>query len=150
MRRLLVDHARAKQADKREGDLHRVTLDEAQTHAMPIAIDVTDVLALDQVLHLLAAEYPRAAQVVEVRYFGGMTEKEAAEALESPSPPSNANGSSHGHGYSNDSNPFERSGKKILGHRAFRIFAKPGARWHEFFNALLLSFSCTLSPLHCC
>ncbi len=41
-----------------------------------------DVLALDQALQLLAAKHPRAAQVVELRYFGGMTEKEAAEALD--------------------------------------------------------------------
>ena len=81
MRRLLVDYARAKQSGKREGDLHRVEFNEAQTQAMPNAVDLVDVLALDQVLQRLAAEYPRAAQIVELRYFGGMTEKETAEAL---------------------------------------------------------------------
>lgn len=80
MRRLLVDYARAKQADKREGDRHRVELTEAAEPA-PSPVDLIDVLALDQALQLLAAEHPRAAQVVELRYFGGMTEAEVAEAL---------------------------------------------------------------------
>jgi len=79
MRRLLVDYARAKRASKREGDLHRVEL--LETRLTTPALN-PDVLALDQVLEQLAAEDPRAAQVVELRYFGGLTEKETAEALE--------------------------------------------------------------------
>lgn len=79
MRRLLVDHARAKQAGKREGDRQRVELTET---AMSTPALNPDVLALDQALERLAAEDPRAAQVVELRYFGGMTEMETAEALE--------------------------------------------------------------------
>ena len=82
MRRLLVDYARARQADKREGSLQRVELEEAQAEMAPNAVDVVDMLALDQALQRLAAEYPRAAQVVELRYFGGLTEKEAAAALD--------------------------------------------------------------------
>ncbi|MEP7337490.1 MAG: sigma-70 family RNA polymerase sigma factor [Acidobacteriota bacterium] len=81
MRRLLVDYARAKQAHKREGDRQRVELTETET-AMSTPTLNPDVLALDQALELLAADHPRAAQVVELRYFGGMTEKETAEALE--------------------------------------------------------------------
>lgn len=80
MRRLLVDYARAKQADKREGNRQRVELTEVVGHT-PLPVDLVDVLALDQVLQQLATEYPSAAQIVELRYFGGMTEKEAAEAM---------------------------------------------------------------------
>lgn len=79
MRRLLVDYARARQADKREGNRQRIELDEVAVSTPPLDIDV---LALDEALTQLAADYPRAAQVVELKYFGGMTEKEAAEALE--------------------------------------------------------------------
>jgi len=79
MRRLLVDHARAKQAGKREGDRQRVELTET---AMSTPALNPDVLALDQAMEQLAVDHPRAAQVVELRYFGGMTEMETAEALE--------------------------------------------------------------------
>ena len=79
MRRLLVDYARAKQAGKRDGDRQRVELDEVAIYTPPLDLDV---LALDEALTQLAAYHPRAAQVVELKYFGGMTEKEAAEALE--------------------------------------------------------------------
>ncbi|MGH9799559.1 MAG: ECF-type sigma factor [Blastocatellia bacterium] len=78
MRRLLVDYARARQADKREGDRQRIDLTEIDAYSVP---PDGDVLALDEALRQLAADYPRAASVVELRYFGGMTEKEAAEAL---------------------------------------------------------------------
>ena len=66
MRRLLVDYARAKQAGKRDGDRQRVELTETAT-SMP-ALN-PDVLALDQALEQLAAEDPRAAQVVETPVF---------------------------------------------------------------------------------
>lgn len=79
MRHLLVDYARAKQADKREGDRQRIELDEVSASTPPLD---TDVLALDEALNQLAADHPRSAQIVELRYFGGMTEREAAEALE--------------------------------------------------------------------
>lgn len=78
MRRLLVDYARAKQAGKRDGNRHRVELTEV-TEQMPPPD--AGLLALDQALLQLAAEHPRAAQIVELKYFGGMTEKEVAEAL---------------------------------------------------------------------
>ena len=79
MRRLLVDYARARQAAKREGDRQRIDLDEVAVSTPPLDLDV---LALDEALTQLAADHPRAAQVVELRYFGGMTEKEASDALE--------------------------------------------------------------------
>ena len=78
MRRLLVDHARAKQAAKRAGNWQRVELTTDAAHLAPLNLDL---LALDQVLARLEADYPRAAKVVELRYFGGLTEAEAAEAL---------------------------------------------------------------------
>ncbi|MGH9835712.1 MAG: sigma-70 family RNA polymerase sigma factor [Blastocatellia bacterium] len=79
MRRILVDHARARQADKREGARQRVELTEADGQAPPLNVDL---VALDEALLLLEQEHPRAAKVVELKYFGGMTEKEVAEALE--------------------------------------------------------------------
>lgn len=78
MRRILVDHARARQASKREGDRQRVELTEADGHSPPLDVDL---VALDEALQLLEQEHPRAAKVVELRYFGGLTEKETAEAL---------------------------------------------------------------------
>jgi RNA polymerase sigma factor (TIGR02999 family) len=78
MCRILVDHARARQADKREGDRQRVDMTEADGHLLPRNIDL---VALDEALRLLEQKHPRAAKVVELRYFGGMTEKEVAEAL---------------------------------------------------------------------
>lgn len=81
MRRLLVDHARAKQAAKRDGHRQRVALTDPAALAQPTPSNPVDVLALDQALERLAAEDARAAQIVELRYFGGMTESEAAQAL---------------------------------------------------------------------
>jgi len=78
MRRVLVDQARARAASKRGDGLTRVALDDAvATGASP---DV-DVLALDQALDRLEQLDPRQARVVELRYFGGMSAAEAAEAV---------------------------------------------------------------------
>lgn len=78
MRRLLIDYARARHADKREGDRNRVSLTEIEGLAAP---QDEDLLALDQALSRLETLEPRAARVVELRFFGGLTEKEAAEVL---------------------------------------------------------------------
>ena len=77
MRRILVDHARARLADKRGGGLERVTLlgDE------PTESPRIDVLALHESLQRLAAFSPRQERIVELRYFGGLTIEEAAEAI---------------------------------------------------------------------
>ncbi len=77
MRHILVDYARARRAEKRGGDLARVTLDEAL--AAP-ARDV-DLLALDDALARLAALDPELARLVELRYFGGLTIRETSEVL---------------------------------------------------------------------
>lgn len=78
MRRVLVDHARQRAAHKRAGSWCRVSLVE-DLAATP-AIDV-DVLALDRALEELARLDPQRARVVELRFFGGLTLDEAAEAL---------------------------------------------------------------------
>jgi RNA polymerase sigma factor (TIGR02999 family) len=78
MRRILVDFARRKRFQKRGGDAVKVTLDDK----LVIAMDRTnDLVALDDALKALAEANPRVSQVVELRYFGGLTEAETAEAL---------------------------------------------------------------------
>ena len=78
MRRALVDYARHRRAAKGPGAGVRVTLTDAQEVA--IRPD-EDVIALDQALQALEAVDARAGQVVEMRFFGGLSEVEAAEAL---------------------------------------------------------------------
>lgn len=78
MRRILVERARARGAAKRGGSRLRVTLDERAAAADAPSIDV---LALDQALDKLAALDPQRARIVELRFFGGLTVEEAAEAL---------------------------------------------------------------------
>jgi RNA polymerase sigma factor (TIGR02999 family) len=80
MRRVLVDHARSSRSAKRGGMLHKHSLTEADAAAAPFGS--VDVIALDEALARLAALDPRAAQVVELRYFGGLTEREAAATLQ--------------------------------------------------------------------
>ncbi len=79
MRRILVDHARARDAAKRGGPQTRVTLDE--WHAVEPERDV-EVLALDEALAELEALDPRLPRIIELRYFGGLTNPEVAEVLE--------------------------------------------------------------------
>jgi len=79
MRRILVDHARAKQAKKRGGGDQKVSLDVAVL-VRPEAPE--QFLALDEALERLAKRDPRQARIVELRYFGGLSEEEAAEILE--------------------------------------------------------------------
>jgi RNA polymerase sigma factor (TIGR02999 family) len=78
MRHVLVDRAKARVAVKRGGVQQRVTLDEER-----IAIDNQPeaLLQLHEAMNRLAALQPRLAQVVECRFFGGLTEEEVAEAL---------------------------------------------------------------------
>jgi RNA polymerase sigma-70 factor (ECF subfamily) len=78
MRRILVDHARASKADKRGGGAEPASLD-----AVTIATEdkAFDLLALDHALTELSRVDPRQAQVIELRYFGGLTIDELAETL---------------------------------------------------------------------
>ncbi len=79
MRRVLVDHARQRAARKRGGPDLRLTL--AEDVAAPDKRSV-DLVALDAALEKLAALEPRQARVVELRFFGGLTREETAEALD--------------------------------------------------------------------
>ena len=79
MRRVLVDHARAKQYQKRGAGAHKVSLDDVDIIGAEQAVDI---LALDEALEALGRQDPRKAQVVEMRYFAGLTIEETAAALE--------------------------------------------------------------------
>jgi RNA polymerase sigma factor (TIGR02999 family) len=83
MRQILVQRARARNAEKRGGGAEKIALDESvmADHA-PSAAGGVDVLALDAALEKLAALDPQQAKIVELRYFGGLTVEEVAEALE--------------------------------------------------------------------
>ena len=78
MRRIMVDHARQRQALKRGGGALKITLDEA-VHA--VESRAVELLALDEALEKLAAFDQRKADVVEMRYFGGLTMEEIADVL---------------------------------------------------------------------
>lgn len=78
MRQILVERARARGAAKRGGSRDRITLDEA-TLATPE--QQVDIEAIDAALDKLGRLDPRQARVVELRFFGGLTVEEAAEAL---------------------------------------------------------------------
>src|SRR5918993_3330797 len=80
MRRVLVDIARRRSADRRGGgDSVRVPLDAVD---LPARERDTDLVALDRALEKLASEDPRKARVVELRFFGGLSMEEVARALE--------------------------------------------------------------------
>jgi RNA polymerase sigma-70 factor (ECF subfamily) len=79
MRHILVDHARARHYQKRGGAVVHVTLDEALVVASE---PDQDFVALDEALTALAAVDARKSQVVEMRFFGGLTIDETAEALQ--------------------------------------------------------------------
>jgi RNA polymerase sigma factor (TIGR02999 family) len=78
MRHLLVDHARARAAEKRGGNVEIVPLEEARAGSESRAVDL---LALDEALEGLTRLNPRQARVVEMRYFAGLTLEETAEVL---------------------------------------------------------------------
>jgi RNA polymerase sigma factor (TIGR02999 family) len=78
MRRILVDHARRRRYRKRGGETIRVSLTEAVNVTQERAVDV---VALNDALEALAAFDERKSQIVELRFFGGLSEKEAAEVL---------------------------------------------------------------------
>lgn len=79
MRRTLIDYARAGLAEKRGGEQQRVSLSGVDGLA-PVPLN-EDMLALDVALSKLATLDPRAAQVVELRFFGGLEENQVAEVL---------------------------------------------------------------------
>lgn len=81
MRFTLVDYARRRSAEKRGGDAVHLTLDE-RIDGEAVETRAAEVLALDEALSRLAEADARAAQVVESRFFGGLTVEETAEALD--------------------------------------------------------------------
>lgn len=81
MREILVDRARGRNRLKRGGDRQRVEFDDALTIGASTGDDSVDLVALDAALNRLAEHDPRAAEVVNLRYFGGLEIEEAARAL---------------------------------------------------------------------
>jgi RNA polymerase sigma factor (TIGR02999 family) len=78
MRRILVDRARAQKTSKRSGKWARVTLDPALASTAPAPVDVLDI---DAALRDLEAFDKRKSQIVELKFFGGLSLDETAEAL---------------------------------------------------------------------
>ena len=78
MRRVLVEFARSRQYQKRGAGARKTSLDEGVIASPQRG---QDLVALDDALQALAAEYPRQAQVVELRFFGGLNVEETAEVL---------------------------------------------------------------------
>ncbi len=78
MRRILVDNARRKGRLKRGGERRRVDLD---TLSLTFNDPPDQLIALDEALTKLAKEHPEKAQLVKLRYFGGLTHEEAAQAI---------------------------------------------------------------------
>ena len=79
MRQILIERARARDAQKRGGARARVTLDEALIAGGERSIDL---VALDEALERLAAIDPEQARLVELRFFGGLTVEETADAMD--------------------------------------------------------------------
>jgi len=78
MRRVLVDHARRRHAEKRGGPLPRLSLEEVIVYSQEQA---GELIVLDELMERLARIDPQQARVVELRVFGGMTVEETAEVL---------------------------------------------------------------------
>jgi RNA polymerase sigma-70 factor, ECF subfamily len=78
MRRVLIDHARARDAGKRGGGRHRVVLDEA---VAPLESPEYDAIDIEEALAELAGLDERQARIVELRFFGGLKVDEVGEAL---------------------------------------------------------------------
>ena len=81
MRRILVDHARARLTDKRGGDQAMVTLTDSGLPDTPNEVSPLDLIALHDALETLAALDPAQARIIELRYFGGLTIEETAEVV---------------------------------------------------------------------
>ncbi|HEX6717721.1 MAG TPA: sigma-70 family RNA polymerase sigma factor [Pyrinomonadaceae bacterium] len=79
MRRILINHAKDRQAKKRQGYAVRVSLDAAVNFFEKAELDLA---ALDEALNELALLDPQQAQIVELRFFGGLTIEEVSEVLE--------------------------------------------------------------------
>ena len=81
MRQVLIDHARARKAEKRGGDARKFSLDEA----IEVPTDRPSImLAIDDALLTLARRDPQKAKLIELRFFGGLTAEDSAEILQMP------------------------------------------------------------------
>jgi len=80
MRSVIIDAVRERQAERRGGDLQRLTLNTQIADNLPAGED--ELLQVHEALEALAEAEPRLAKVVEMRYFGGYSETEIAEALD--------------------------------------------------------------------
>ena len=80
MRSVIIDAVRERQAERRGGDLQRLTLNTQVSDSLPAGED--ELLQVHEALEALAEAEPRLAKVVEMRYFGGYSEAEIAEALD--------------------------------------------------------------------
>lgn len=78
MRRILIDQARHKRSDRHGGNHHRIELNAVEPAA---PVNQVDILALDEALGELAARDPRAAELVKLRFFAGLSVPEAAQTL---------------------------------------------------------------------
>lgn len=78
MRRVLIDHARARTRQRRGGELRRVPL---RQDMLPTTDDLDSLLCLEEALGALGADHPRRCRVVEARFFLGLTITETAEVL---------------------------------------------------------------------
>ena len=79
MRRVLMEHARAHNAEKRGGKLEKLYLDETRELAQERG---PDLIALDDALQSFSATYPREGEVVELKFFGGLEATEIAQVLD--------------------------------------------------------------------
>ena len=79
MRRILIERARRRATAKHGGEFDRVELDSISPTTLPIACD--DILALDEALENLKRDHPRKAELVNLRFFAGLTTSQAAGAL---------------------------------------------------------------------
>jgi RNA polymerase sigma factor (TIGR02999 family) len=78
MRQILVDHARRHRASKRGGNFYKLTLEDAEEQQQPVDIDI---LALDDALKSLAAMDAQQSRVVELKFFGGLSNEDTADVL---------------------------------------------------------------------
>jgi RNA polymerase sigma factor (TIGR02999 family) len=81
MRRILVDYARARRAERRGGDALRVGLDTAIEMEMDGSQQRVELTDLDRAIEALSSEHPPLGEVIEMRYFGGLTAEEIAQAV---------------------------------------------------------------------
>ena len=79
MRQVLVEYARARNAEKRGGKLQKIYLDETKELSQE---EDPDLVELDEVLQSFASTYPRESEVVELKFFGGLKETEIATVLD--------------------------------------------------------------------